>query len=64
MKKMICLKDLCNYLKLSNSEIRKLCYAGNIPCFKIGNRWMFDLIEIDDWVEMSRQENKNNILFL
>ena len=50
MTKEICnIKDLS--LKVSTSEVRKLVREKKIPNFRIGNRIMFDIVEINKWLE-------------
>jgi excisionase family DNA binding protein len=39
-------KELSQYLKLSESTIYKLAASGEIPGFKIGDSWRFDLDEV------------------
>ena len=52
MTKEICnIKDLSLYLKVSTSEVRKLVREKKIPNFRIGNRIMFDIVEINKWLE-------------
>jgi len=65
MTKEICnIKDLSNYLKISISEIRKLVREKKIPNFRLGNRIMFDLIEINKWVEkLSEKESLSSVFY-
>jgi len=65
MTKEICnVKDLSNYLKISISEIRKLVREKKIPNFRLGNRIMFDLIEINKWVEkLSEKESLSSVFY-
>jgi len=39
-------KELGRYLKLSEATIYKLALTGQLPGFKIGDSWRFDLDEI------------------
>ena len=36
-------KEISQYLKLSESTIYKLASAGELPGFKIGDSWRFDM---------------------
>ena len=65
MTKEICnIKDLSSYLKISISEVRKLVREKKIPNFRIGTRIMFDLIEINKWVEqLAEQESISSIFY-
>ena len=46
MANFITAKELGRYLKLSEATIYKLALTGQIPGFKIGDSWRFDLDEI------------------
>lgn len=65
MTKEICnIKDLSYYLKISISEIRKLVRERRIPNFRLGNRIMFDLNEINNWLDkLAEQESINSIFY-
>ena len=49
-KDIVNINELSDYLKCSISMIRKLIYNDEIPFFKIGNRYMFDLYQISEWI--------------
>ena len=65
MTKDICnIKDLSSYLKISISEIRMLVKQKRIPNFRLGNRIMFDLVEVNKWVEkLAEQESISSIFY-
>ena len=64
MTKEICnLKDLSKYLKISISEIRKLVREKKIPHFRLGNRIMFDLKTINNWIEKLQEKESKTSLF-
>jgi excisionase family DNA binding protein len=46
MANIVTAKDLSKYLKLSESTIYKLALSGELPGFKIGDSWRFDMEEI------------------
>jgi excisionase family DNA binding protein len=46
MTNLITAKELGQYLKLSEATIYKLALTGQLPGFKIGDSWRFDLDEI------------------
>lgn len=48
-------KELAEYLKLSEVMIYKLAQKGEIPASKIGSAWRFNQAEIDTWL-LSRRE--------
>lgn len=46
MGNIVTAKELSHYLKLSESTIYKLASQGEIPGFKIGDSWRFDMEEV------------------
>jgi excisionase family DNA binding protein len=46
MSNIVTAKELGKYLKLSESTIYKLAAKGELPGFKIGDSWRFDMNEI------------------
>lgn len=44
--KIVTAKELGQYLKLSESTIYKLATNGEIPSFRLGDSWRFDMEEI------------------
>ena len=38
------------------STIRRYCRAGEIPCFRIGLRYMFDPLDMDAFLEWKARE--------
>ncbi len=46
MANIMTAKELGRYLKLSESTIYKLASAGELPGFKVGDSWRFDLEEV------------------
>ncbi len=44
------IKELSGLLHISISTVRKLIYEGDIPYFKIGNRYYFERKSIEEWI--------------
>ena len=54
-------KELAQFLKLSKSNIYKLAFVGELPGFKIGDSWRFDMEEIIQLLKDRTQPmNKTN----
>ncbi len=51
METLVTAKDLGQFLKLSESTIYKLAAEGEIPGFKIGDSWRFDLKDIEKMIQ-------------
>lgn len=64
MKTILDLKEVSNYLKLSESMVRKMVREKTIPYFRLGYRLKFDLDEINKWIEkLSEEKSKNSLYF-
>jgi len=50
-------KELGQFLKLSESTIYKLAKSNQLPGFKIGDSWRFELDEVVDLIEKAKSEN-------
>jgi excisionase family DNA binding protein len=50
-------KEVGQFLKLSESTIYKLAASGEIPGFKIGDSWRFDMQEILNMIRESKAES-------
>jgi len=46
-RKVLTVKEVAKYLKLSERSIYKLAREGKIPGTKIGNKWRFDKRKVD-----------------
>ena len=58
MEKILTAKELSQYLKLSESTIYKLASNGEIPAFKVGDSWRFELEEIQKMIRDSKKRGK------
>ncbi len=56
MPSIVTAKELGKYLRLSDSTIYKLASSGEIPGFKVGDSWRFDLEEVLRVIRGSREE--------
>jgi len=55
MENIVTAKEVGQYLKLSESTIYKLAASGEIPGFKIGDSWRFDMGEIQKMIQQSKE---------
>ncbi|MBI5605358.1 MAG: helix-turn-helix domain-containing protein [Deltaproteobacteria bacterium] len=57
---LVTAKEVGKYLKLSESTIYKLSLEGDLPGFKIGNSWRFDMDEIHRLIDGRKEGPKTN----
>lgn len=55
-KRWISAKEYAETHDLPVSTIRRYCRAGEIPCFRIGKRFMFNPKDMDDFLEWKARE--------
>jgi len=46
---VLTVKDLAHYLRVHPSTVYRLLKDGQLPAFKVGSDWRFNLEEIDRW---------------
>ena len=49
-KRFLNVKDLCDYINVSESYVYKKVMKNAIPHIKLGTRTLFERNEIDSWV--------------
>jgi excisionase family DNA binding protein len=62
MPYLMTVEELGNYLRFTRKTIYKLLKEGNLPAIRIGNKWRFDKVAIDDWLQQSMEVSKIRIL--
>lgn len=46
--------DISKYLSVTKDTIYKWIENRNMPAHKVGRKWMFQKIEVDDWVKSGK----------
>ncbi len=49
MTRVLTVGEVANYLHVSRSTIRRLLMRNEIPAFRVGADWRFDVEQIDRW---------------
>jgi excisionase family DNA binding protein len=47
---VLTVNELCDYLKVHPSTIYRLLKTGQLPAFRIGSDWRFNVEEIERWL--------------
>ena len=50
IKPVLTVNDLSDYLKVHPSTIYRLLKTGQLPAFRIGSDWRFNVEEIERWL--------------
>jgi excisionase family DNA binding protein len=49
MPRLLTVREVANYLHVSRSTIHRLLKRNEIPAFRVGANWRFNVEEIDGW---------------
>ena len=47
---ILMIKEVAEYLKVTERTIYRLAAAKKIPAFKVGGSWRFSKMDIDSWI--------------
>ena len=48
---ILTIKEVADYLKVTERTIYRLAGAKKIPAFKVGGTWRFSRVDIDSWIK-------------
>ncbi len=48
---ILTIKEVAQYLKVTERTLYRLAQDGKIPAFKVGASWRFKQADIDAWIE-------------
>jgi excisionase family DNA binding protein len=47
--------EIAEYLSLDPQTVSRKAQSGELPAFKVGNRWRFDREDIDKWIREQKK---------
>ncbi|MDP2795246.1 MAG: helix-turn-helix domain-containing protein [Sulfurisoma sp.] len=53
---ILTIKEVAEYLKVTERTIYRLAAVKKIPAFKVGGTWRFSRAEIDGWIKQQSSE--------
>jgi excisionase family DNA binding protein len=53
---ILMIKEVAEYLKVTERTIYRLAAAKKIPAFKVGGSWRFSRGDIDIWISLQTRE--------
>ena len=59
---ILTLKDVAEYLKVTERTIYRLAAAKKIPAFKVGGTWRFSRAEIEQWIKRQTAESQFGVV--
>jgi excisionase family DNA binding protein len=54
---ILTIKQVADYLKVTERTIYRLAAAKQIPAFKVGGSWRFSWSDIDSWIKLQSMES-------
>ena len=55
---ILTLRQVAEFLKVTDRTIYRLAAAKKIPAFKVGGTWRFSKAEITEWIQQQTQDGK------
>lgn len=55
---ILTLRQVAEFLKVTDRTIYRLATAKKIPAFKVGGTWRFSKAEITEWIQQQTQGGK------
>jgi excisionase family DNA binding protein len=55
-KRLYSVKEAAIYLGRTEWAVREMYYKGKIPCVRDGSRVLFDIRDLDAWIEKSKEQ--------
>lgn len=53
---ILTIKQVADYLKVTQRTIYRLAAAKKVPAFKVGGSWRFSRADIDNWIKQQSME--------
>jgi excisionase family DNA binding protein len=54
-EQIMTLKEVAEYLKLTEKTAYRLAGDNQLPGFKVGGSWRFKKIDLEDWIEQQKK---------
>ena len=58
---ILTIREVADYLKVTERTIYRLAAAKQMPAFKIGGSWRFSRQDIDSWIKQQSMDSVGNI---
>ena len=57
---ILTIKQVADYLKVTERTIYRLAAAKQIPAFKVGGSWRFSRTDIDSWIKQQSSDGRDH----
>ena len=52
-RRVLTVREISDHLRISTATVRRLLARGDLPAFRVGKGWRFELTAIEDWCSRS-----------
>ena len=56
LREVMDLRQAADYLGISSDTLYKYAGEGSIPGFKLGNRWRFRKVKLEEWMDKKEKQ--------
>jgi excisionase family DNA binding protein len=60
-RKVLTIPEVSEYLRVSRQTIYRMLRRGDIPAFRIGGDWRFNIEDLGLWIEKESQARKSGL---
>jgi excisionase family DNA binding protein len=53
---ILTIREVAEYLKVTEKTVYGLAQKRKIPCFKVGGQWRFRREDLDDWIKRLQED--------
>ncbi|RMX18185.1 DNA-binding protein [Vandammella animalimorsus] len=57
---ILTIKQVADFLKVTERTIYRLAAAKQIPAFKVGGTWRFSRVDIDSWIRQQAMPSRED----
>jgi len=61
MARIVTAKEVAEFLRLTETTVCKLAASGDLPGFKIGKSWRFDMDEIMERIDRAKRQVRKQV---
>jgi excisionase family DNA binding protein len=58
-RKVLTIPEVSEYLRVSRQTIYRMLKRGDIPAFRIGGDWRFNMEDLGHWIEKESQARRS-----
>jgi len=60
-RKVLTIPEVSEYLRVSRQTVYRMLKRGDIPAFRIGGDWRFNIEDLGHWIEKGSQARRSGL---